>query len=226
MSDKLTVDIWSDVVCPWCAIGCTQFEQAVADLAGDVDVEMRFMPFELNPQMGPEGHNQVDLLAKAYGKTPADVLQMRRNVEATGAEAGFPMAYSGEGEEPVLMVWNTHQAHMLLRWALTVANADAQVRLKKAMFRAYFQQRRNISDREVLLDIAAAEGFDREAAAAALDDEALSAAVKMEEQRGLQNQITSVPTFVVNGKYILQGAAPPDDYKQALYKLASMEAMS
>ena len=226
MADELQVDIWSDVVCPWCAIGCTQFAQALEELAGELDVETRYMPFELNPEMGAEGHNQVDLLAKAYNKSPADVLQMRRNVEATGEEAGFSMRYSGEGEEPVLMVWNTHQAHMLLRWALTVDGSAAQTRLKQALFRAYFQQRLQISDRDVLLNIAEAEGFDRAAAAAALADEALSTAVKMEEHRGLENQITSVPTFVVNGKYILQGAAEPQRFKEALIKLASMEAMA
>lgn len=226
MSDTLKVDIWSDVVCPWCAIGCTQFAQAVNDLAGDIDVEMRFMPFELNPAMPPEGHNQVDLLAKAYGRTPAQVLDMRRTVEASGEVAGFSMAYTGEGEAPVLMVWNTHDAHCLLRWALTVDSPEAQTRLKMALFRAYFQARLNVSDREVLLDVAEAEGFDRVAAAAALADEALSTAVKLEEQRGLENQITSVPTFVVNGRYILQGATEPENFKQALYKLASMEAQA
>lgn len=224
MADELQVDVWSDVVCPWCAIGCTQFLKAVEQLKGDVDVTIRFMPFELNPEMGPEGHNQVDLLAEAYGKTPAEVLKMRRDVEATGADIGFPMSYQGEGEEPVLMVWSTHDAHKLLRWALTVAEPEAHVGLKMALFRAYFQQRQNISDREVLLDVAEAEGFDRAAAEEALEDDALSTAVKLEERRALENRISSVPTFVVAGKYILQGAATPEEYSQALTKLASMEA--
>lgn len=226
MADELIVDVWSDVVCPWCAIGCTQFLQAVEELKGELDVEIRFMPFELNPDMPPGGHNQIDLLAKAYDRTPAQVLQMRRDVEATALEAGFLMAYTGEGDEPVLMVWNTHLAHCLLRWALTQDSWQRQVSLKMALFRAYFQQRRQISDVEVLLDIAEAEGFDRDAAAQALGDDALSVAVKMEERRGLENQIASVPTFVVAGKYILQGAAPPDNYKQALIKLAQMEAIA
>lgn len=226
MADEIDVDVWSDIVCPWCAIGCTQFMHAVEQLKGDLDVTIRFMPFELNPEMGPEGHNQTDLLAKAYNKTPAEVLAMRRTVEATGEASGFPLSYQGEGEEPVLMVWNTHAAHMLLRWALTVADPAAQVRLKFALMRAYWQQRLNISDHEVLLDVAEAEGFDRSAAAEALNEEALSLAIKHEENRALQNQITSVPVFVVAGKYILQGASPPQDYMQALIKIASMEAMA
>ncbi|OYX66975.1 MAG: hypothetical protein B7Y88_03880 [Sphingomonadales bacterium 32-64-17] len=226
MADEIEVDVWSDVVCPWCAIGTAQFLSAVESLKGEVDVTIRFMPFELNPEMAPEGHNQIDLLAKAYNKTPADVLQMRRHVEQAGEEAGFPMTWQGEGEEPVLMVWNSHDAHKLLRWALTVAEPARQVALKQALFRAYFQLRQNISDRAVLLDLAEAQGFDRAGANEALDDPALSEAVRMEEQRAAQNQITSVPTMVVAGKYILQGAVPPDQYAQALVKIASMDAMA
>ncbi len=226
MADELTVDIWSDLVCPWCAIGLAQFVKAVDSLKGEVDVSIRFMPFELNPDMPAEGHNQVDLLARAYNKTPADVLEMRRTVEATGDDVGFPLSWQGEGEEPVLMVWNTHKAHMLLRWALTVAEPEAQLRLKQAFMRAYFQQRREISSSDVLLDIAEGEGFERDAAAAALADEALSAAIHHDEQMARQNNINSVPTFVVAGKYILQGAAKREEYSAALVKLASMEAMA
>lgn len=226
MADELTVDVWSDVVCPWCAIGVTQFLKSVEQLKGEVDLTIRFMPLELNPQMGPEGHNQIDLLAKAYNKTPADVLEMRRTVEATGEDVGFTMTYAGEGEEPALMVWNTHAAHVLLRWALETAGPEEQLRLKMALFRAYFQQRREISSRDVLLDIAENEGFDRDAAAAALTSEQLSAEVSRDEALGAQNNIASVPTFVVAGKYILQGAAKPEEYSQALIKLASMEAMA
>lgn len=226
MADEIEIDIWSDVVCPWCAIGTAQILQAAEELKGEMDVTIRFMPFELNPGMGPEGENQIALLAKAYNKTPADILAMRRQVEATGEEAGFPMSYQGEGEEPALMVWNSRNAHKLLRWVLTVSDPATQVRVKTALFKAYFQQRQNISDPQLLGDIAAAEGLDREAAIAALEDPALEQAIEAEEQRALHNQITSVPTSVVAGKYILQGAAPPEQFKQALVKIASMEAMA
>lgn len=224
MADTIDVDIWADIVCPWCAIGGTQLLQAVADLRGEVDVTVRFMPFELNPDIGAEGEEQIALLAKAYEKSPAEVLAMRRDVEVAGAAAGFAMSYQGEGVEPVLMVWNTHAAHKLLRWALATGSPAAQVRLAQALFAAHFQLRRNLSDRAVLLDIAAAEGFDREAAADALADEALSTAIRLEERRALDNGISSVPTAVVAGKYILQGAAPPEKFRQALVQIAQMEA--
>ena len=226
MTDKLTVDIWSDVMCPWCAIGYTQFAQALEQLEGEIEVETRFMPFELNRDLGPEGKLQDKHLAEVYGRSPEEVAQMRSTLEAAADKAGFPMDYDGEGEPPPAMMWNTLEAHKLLRWALSVSGPEAQSRLKMALFRAHFQQRRNVSDRQVLLEIAEREGFDRQQAAEALDDEALTIAVKLEERRALENNITSVPTFVVNGRYILQGAAEPEHFRQALYKLASMEAQA
>lgn len=226
MADELEVDVWSDVMCPWCAVGWTQFSKAVASLKGEVDVTARFMPFELNPDMGPEGEEQAALLARNYGRSREEVAQMSRTVEEAADKAGFPMTWKGEGDAPPKWVWNTHQAHMLLRWALTVAEPEAQNRLKLALFKAHFQQRLNVSDREVLLSIAETEGFDRAAAAAALADPALSEAIIREEQFAAQNGIRSVPTFVVNGKYILQGSSEPENFRQALIKLASMEAMA
>ncbi len=226
MSDAITVDIWSDVMCPWCAIGTTQYLKAVQELKGDVDVETRFMPFELDPETPPEGKKMKDHLARVYNKSPEEVAQMSEHVAAAGDNAGFSMRYAGEGEEPELTSWNTLEAHKLLRWALTQDSAESQLRLKMALFRAHFQQRKTISDREVLLDVAEAEGFDKDAAAAALDDEALTIAVKMEEKRALENGINSVPTLVVAGKYILQGSAEPEQFKQAITKIANMEAMA
>lgn len=226
MTDKLVVDIWSDVMCPWCAIGYAQFRKAVAELAGDVEVETRFMPFELNPDMPAEGRGQTALLAANYRKSVAEVETMRATVEAAAEAAGFPMDWRLDGPEPERWVWNTHDAHKLLRWALAVAGPAVQSELKQALFTAHFQQRLNVSDRAVLLDLAQAQGLDRAAAEEALADEALSIAVRMEEKRAAENGITSVPTYVVNGKYILQGSADPASYKSALIQLASMEAMA
>src|SRR4029079_7177643 len=107
-----------------------------------------------------------------------------------------PMDYAGEGEEPPAMMWNTFEAHKLLRWALAEAGPEAQTRLKLALLRAHFQQRRNVSDSEVLLDIAAAEGFDRAKAAEALADEALATAPRIEEERGRRAGPHAVPRLV------------------------------
>jgi predicted DsbA family dithiol-disulfide isomerase len=218
----VAVDIWSDVMCPWCAVGYTQFAKSVKQLGDELDVEVRWMPFELNPDLPPEGKLQDKHLAEVYGRSPEEIAAMRAQMQVTAARAGFPMDYVGEGEAPPAMMWNTFEAHKLLRWALADSGPEAQTRLKIALLKAHFQQRRNIADREVLLEIAAAEGFDRAKAAEALADEALAIAVRAEEQRGRQAGINSVPSFVVDGKYLIQGAREPDDYAKVLRQVARL----
>lgn len=219
---KVAVDIWSDVMCPWCAVGYTSFAKAVDDLDGELDVEVRWMPFELNPDLPSEGKEQARHLAEVYGRSPDEVAAMRAQMQATAARAGFPMDYAGEEPEPPAMMWNTFDAHKLLRWALADQGPGAQTRLKLALLRAHFRQRRNVSDREVLLAIAEAEGFDPAKAAEALADDALATAVRIEEQRGRQAGINSVPSFVVDGKYLIQGAREPDEYARLLRQVAGL----
>ncbi len=219
---KLDVEIWSDVMCPWCAVGWTQFAKAMNDLEGEIEIEARFMPFELNPDLPPEGKDQQKHLAEVYRRTPEEVAAMRAQLHAAADRAGFPMAWTGEGEEPAAMMWNTFGAHKLLRWALAEQGPEAQARLKLALLEAHFQQRRNVSDREVLLDIAEAQGFDRARAAEALDDDALAMATRIEEQRGRESGINSVPSFVVDGKYLIQGAREPADYARMLRQVAGL----
>lgn len=220
MMRKIDVEVWSDVMCPWCAVGWTQFAKAMRDVEGEIEVEARFMPFELNPDLPPEGKDQQKHLAEVYRRSAEEVTVMRAQLHAAADRAGFPMAWEGEGEEPAAMMWNTFDAHKLLRWALAEAGPESQARLKVALLKAHFQQRRNVSDREVLLDLAEAEGFDRARAAAALDDKALAIAVRSEKQRGRQAGINSVPSFVVDGKYLIQGARDPAEYASMLRQVA------
>ena len=220
--NKVAVDIWSDVMCPWCAVGYTQFARAVEQLRGELEVDVRFMPFELNPDLPPEGKDQAKHLAEVYGRSGQEVAAMRAQMLATAERVGFPMGWTGEGPEPPAMMWNTFAAHELLRWALAERGPEAQARLKVALLKAHFQQRRNVSDRAVLLDIAAAEGFDRQRAADALDDEALAMATRIEEERGRRAGINSVPSFVVDGKYLIQGAREPADYANMLRRVAGL----
>jgi predicted DsbA family dithiol-disulfide isomerase len=221
----LQVDVWSDVMCPWCAVGWTSFAKAIEKLEGEgIAVEARFMPFELNPDLAPEGKEQARHLAEVYGRSPEEVAAMRAQMQATAARAGFPMDYTGEGAEPPAMMWNTFEAHKLLRWALAAHGPEAQQRLKVALLKAHFQQRRNVGDREVLLDIAEAEGFNRTEASAAMAEDALAIATRMEEQRGREMGINSVPSFVVEGKYLVQGAREPGDYAELLRQVAAQPA--
>ncbi|MBO0749036.1 MAG: DsbA family oxidoreductase [Porphyrobacter sp.] len=222
--DKRQVDvqIWSDVMCPWCAIGYAQYSRALEQLGDEVEATTRWMPFELNPDLPPEGKDQQKHLAEVYGRSPEEVAGMRAQMQARAEQAGFPMKWAGEGEEPAAWMWNTFEAHKLLRWALAVHGPEAQSRLSEALFRAHFQQRRPIGERKVLLDIAEEQGFERAAAAAALDEEALAIATRMEERRGLEMGINSVPSFIVNGRYLIPGAQEPEVYAATLRKVAEM----
>ena len=216
------VQIWSDVMCPWCAIGYAQYEKALAELGDEIAVTTRWMPFELNPDLPDEGKDQQKHLAEVYGRSPEDVAAMRAQMQARADQAGFSMAWSGKGEEPSAWMWNTFEAHKLLRWTLAVYGPEAQGRLSQALFEAHFQERRPVGDRETLLTIAEAQRLDRAAAAEALDDEALAIATRMEEQRGREMGINSVPSFIVNGRYLIPGAQEPSVYAAALRKVAEM----
>ncbi|BBC72318.1 conserved hypothetical protein [Altererythrobacter sp. B11] len=218
---RLSVDIWSDVMCPWCAIGYTQFAKAVDMLEGEIAVETRWMPFELNPDLPEEGKEQDRHLAEVYRRSPDDMAQMRDRITSTGERVGFPMKLGSTDGEPA-MIWNTFAAHRLLRWVLAEHGPEAQTRLKLALLRAHFQQRRPVGQRETLLDVAEESGFDRAAAAEALDDEALSMAVRMEEKRGLEAGINSVPSFVIAGQYLVPGAREPEAFADMLRRALAL----
>jgi predicted DsbA family dithiol-disulfide isomerase len=219
---KVSVDIWSDVMCPWCAIGYGKFAKALTELEGEIEVITRWMPFELNPDLPPEGKSQDLHLAEVYGRSPEEVAEMRARMEEAGRDAGFSMAYEGEGDPPPAMMWNTFEAHKLLRWTLASGGSEAQTRLKLALFKAHFQYRRNVGERDVLLDIAEEEGFDRAVAAEALEDEALGIAVRLEEQRAREQGINSVPSFIFNGRYIVPGAQEPEVFAATLRRVAEL----
>ncbi|MGV3554300.1 MAG: DsbA family oxidoreductase [Croceibacterium sp.] len=220
---KVSVEIWSDVMCPWCAIGYAQFTAAVAQLDGEIEVEARWMPFELNPDLPPEGVSQADHLARVYGRTAEELAEMSRAMLARAEAVGFPMTDSGPDGAPAMM-WNTFEAHKLLRWALASQGPEAQTRLKCALFEAHFRDHRRIGEREVLLDIAAEQGFDRASVAESLDEEALAIATRLEEKRGLEAGINSVPSFVFAARYLVPGAQEPEVFATAIRKIAERAA--
>ena len=218
---KLTIDIWSDVMCPWCIIGYSQLQKGLAQLDGEVEAEIRWLPFELNPDMPSEGEGQAEHIARKYGRSPAEAEANRDKLLQIGERAGYSFAYAGEGEPPKAMIWNTFQAHKLLKWALIEHGPEVQTRLKRALFDAHFQQRRNMSDPQVLIDVAAEQGLDRAGAEAALADEALGAIVRREEAQAWDMNISGVPAMVVNGKYLIPGAQEPETYANALRRVVA-----
>ena len=218
---RLTIDIYSDVMCPWCVIGYAQLRKGLALLAGEVEAEIRWLPFELNPDMPPEGEGQAEHLARKYGRSPAEAESNRARMIEIGERAGYSFTYSGPGDPPPAKMWNTFAAHKLLKWALIEAGAERQTALKQALFDAHFQQRRPIGNPEVLADIAAATGFDRAAARAAIDDPVLGELVRREQAQAWDMNISGVPAMIVQGKYLIPGAQEPEVYANALRRVVA-----
>ncbi len=216
MTAKLTIDIWSDVMCPWCVIGYSNLAKALDELKGEIEAEVRWMPFELNPGMVPQGEEQDAHILRKYGRSPEQMAEMRTRIASLANEAGFSIDWQGEGEPPAQMMWNTRAAHVLLRWALETQGAEVQTRLKLALFRAHFQHRRNVSDKDVLADIAFEQGFDRVAALGAMEDDRLESAVAWEEDRAHEMNITGVPAMIVQGRMMIPGAQQSETYVSAL----------
>jgi len=227
--DQLTIDIYSDVMCPWCAIGYGQLTKALGELDGEIEAEIRWRPFELNPDMPAEGEQQEAHLQRKYRRSAEEGAKVRGQMKAIADSAGVSLSYEGdEAGAPEAMMWNTRAAHKLLGWALEQAGPKVQTELKLALFRAHFNERRNVSDRDVLLDVAASVGLHREAAKSALDDADLEARVLAEERQAWDLNITGVPAMIVNGKFMIPGAQAPETYVNALRRVAmkSREAAS
>ncbi len=222
MTQHLTIDIYSDVMCPWCLIGYGQLTKALAELEGEIAAEIRWRPFELNPQMPLEGEEQEAHLQRKYGRPAEEGARLRGQMKAIAESAGVSLSYEGEGEgeAPPAMMWNTRACHKLLAFALEEAGPQVQTQLKLALFRAHFNQRRNLGDRSVLLDIAASVGLHREAAKAALDDPDLEARVLAEEAQAWDMNISGVPAMIVANKFLIPGAQGPEVYVNALRRVA------
>ena len=225
MTERVSIDIFSDVMCPWCVVGYKNLEKALGTLKDEIEAEIRWLPFELNPAMPEEGEDRTEHIARKYGRTPEQAAEAGRQMAEKAQAAGFSFDYAGpeteSGEPPPAMMWNTFDAHKLLRWTLAEHGAEAQTRLKLALFSAHFQHRRRIGSRAVLLDIAEEQGLGRNSAAAALEDEPLGQAVRAEEQLAWDHNVTGVPAMVIDGKFLIPGAQEPETYAAALRRVVA-----
>lgn len=206
MSDQqntdFTVDIVSDVVCPWCIVGYKQLEQAMAQ-AGLV-AAIRWHPFELNPHMSEEGENLREHLAAKYGTTPEQSVAARERLTALGASLGFAFDYGDD-----MRMANTFRAHQLLHWA---AGQGRQHDLKMQLFSAFFTHRRDVNDPQVLAAEAAEIELDREEALAVLEDGRFADEVRADEQMWKSRGIQGVPAMIFNRRYLVTGAQGVDNY--------------
>jgi predicted DsbA family dithiol-disulfide isomerase len=220
MTQTLHIDFVSDVACPWCAVGLASLERALQNLAGQVPVELHFQPFELNPQMGPEGQDVTEHLTQKYGSTPEQQAQARAGIAQRGAAVGFTFRKEGRGR-----VWNTFDAHRLLYWA-GEQGAQQQRDLKMALLQAYHGEGRNPSDPAVLAEVAESVGLDRKAAEEVLASGRYAQDVRDAEQRFQSLGIHAVPSVIINERHLIQGGQPPELFEQALRQLSQQPAGS
>ncbi|MEO1220442.1 MAG: DsbA family oxidoreductase [Pseudomonadota bacterium] len=220
MSERLTIDIYSDVMCPWCAIGYGQLQQALGELEGEIEAEIRWRPFELNPDMPDEGEEQEAHLQRKYGRSAEEGAKVRGQMKSIAESAGVSLVYEGaEDPAPPAMMWNTRECHKLLGLTLEAMGPEVQTQLKLAMFKAHFNERKDLSDRDVLCNIAASVGVHREAARTALEDEALEARVVAEERQAWDHNISGVPAMIIEGKFMVPGAQGPETYVNVLRRV-------
>jgi Predicted dithiol-disulfide isomerase involved in polyketide biosynthesis len=211
--DKRPLDITlvSDVACPWCAIGLASIEQALSHLGNEVEPTIHVEPYELNPDMAPEGADTQAYLMAKYGRTPEQLAQARARIVERGAEVGFKF---GERKH----VWNTFNAHRMLHWAGLEGKA---VELKRALLRAYHAEGRNPGAPEVLVELAREVGLDPVRAKQVAEGDAFAPEVREREREWMQRGVSGVPFVVVNGKYALEGAHPPAEFEQAFRQIAA-----
>jgi len=210
----LKIDFVSDIACPWCAVGLGGLEQALERLQGEVQAELHFQPFELNPHMPPGGQDLGEHLTEKYGSTPEQQAQIRQTITERGAEVGFVFNPNGRGR-----VYNTFDAHRLLHWAEGQGDG-AQHALKKALLQAYQGRAECVEDPQVLLASVAAAGLDVAAANAVLQSDAHTAEVRERQQFYTQAGIRSVPAVIINDKHLISGGQPVEVFEQALRRIA------
>ena len=213
MTEPLRIDIVSDVMCPWCIIGYRQLAQAL-EMTGTAH-DVHWHPFELNPQMPPEGQNTREHIIEKYGSTPEQSEQSRQQMKALGDSLEFEFAWADDSR-----MHNTFNTHQLLHWAETIGRKHD---LKMALFAAHFTDRRDLSDNAVLADIAGEIGLDRDEATAVLVDQRFANEVRSAEQFWQQQGISGVPAVVFDRKHLVTGAQGVDNYTNILTQIAEMK---
>lgn len=216
MSTPITIDIWSDIQCPWCYIGKRRLEAAVEKFSGDVAIT--YHSYELSPDT-PVGYvgSTVDYLADRKGMPRDQVHQMLDHVTQTAAGDG--LEYHLETAPQI----NTRKAHELLHFAL---EHGKQAEMKERLLRAHFTENKHTGEHAVLADLAAEVGLDRDLALAALNDGTYAAAVEADINQARAFGIQGVPFFVIDGKYGVSGAQPAEAFLQALEQVAAEKAQA
>jgi len=217
MSQPIKIDFVSDVACPWCAVGLRSLEEAMARVEG-LQVELNFQPFELNPQMPPEGEDAVEHLTRKYGITAEQAASNGEAIRARGAELGFEFRMDKRSH-----VYNTFDAHRLLHWAQSQGEGR-QLALKHALLRAYFTEGQNVSSAETLANVAESVDLDGARARQILASDEFAEDVRQQQRFYREQGISAVPSVIFNDRHLVQGGQPVELFEQALRQLAGIPA--
>ncbi|MGB3845254.1 DsbA family oxidoreductase [Sphingopyxis sp. YF1] len=208
---RLSVDIVSDVMCPWCIIGWLKFRKVMEHFEGRIAFRVQWHPFELNPDMPREGEDAASHVMRKYGISAEQSRANSGRMAGIADELGFAF-----NRGPDFRMRNSFDAHRLLTWAGAIEDPEqtaatgVQTALKLALFTAHFTDGRDVSDPAVLADVAASVGLDRARAAAILAGDEFGEMVRTEERYWADQNVTGVPAFILGGRMLVPGAQDPE----------------
>lgn len=205
----MRIDIWSDVVCPWCYLGHRRFASALAQLP-EIEADVRWRAFELDPHAPREPQDLVAVLERKYG--PGAFTAMTERLTALGAEAGIE--YRFDRTQRV----NTFDAHRLIAWAAT--QPPGQEPLVEQLFAAYFTEGADVADAETLLRLVERAGGDADAAGRVLADGTYGDAVRADEASAREREVTGVPAFILDDRLMIPGAQDVDTFVRVVVRAA------
>jgi predicted DsbA family dithiol-disulfide isomerase len=214
--NAITVDVVSDVVCPWCFIGQKRLDRAIAAV-GDVDVHIRWRPFQLDPTIPPQGKDRHEYMLAKFGSDER-IREIHARIEPLGEVEGISFAFDAIKVAP-----NTLDAHRLIRWAGAAGEA-VQNRLVRRLFQLNFEEGANIGDHAVLIEAAREAGMDASVIATLLPTDADVEAVRTEIATASRMGISGVPCFLLEGKYAVMGAQDADTLADAIRQVAAAKA--
>jgi predicted DsbA family dithiol-disulfide isomerase len=210
----MKIDIVSDTICPWCFVGKRRLEAALAEQP-DLDVEIVWHPYQLNPTTPKEGVDRKDYLREKFG-TETYPEQMLGALGEAGQSTGIEFKFNSMNRVP-----NTIDSHRVLHWARETGQQNA---LAEILFRRYFIDNEDIGDSETLTAAAAEAGMDADLVRERLSSDADDEAVRAEAQYASQMGISGVPTFIIDNKYAVQGAQTAEVFRQVFAKVAEDQA--
>ena len=208
----ITVDVISDVICPWCYIGKRRLEKAITALDGKHEVRVHWHPFQLNPDMPREGVSRKEYRIKKFGSWERSQ-ELDAKLIAVGEIEGIHFAFDRMERTP-----NTADAHRLIWLADQNGCQDA---IMEALFRGYFSKGQDISNPNILLDVVAEAGLDRQRSESLLNSDAGMEAIKESEKLSRQHQVNGVPFFIINNEITLSGAQPPETFLAAFQNVVA-----